>query len=91
MPDVQKKGKGDVLVVRKINKAIYAKFREKALEEHRNVGEALNQAMDEWLKKQDEQGKPQLEKIFSLNGIVKTKEPVKWSEEIDKSLYGESA
>ena len=47
MPAKERKGKNDVLVVRKINKAIYNKFRERALEEHRNVGDALNQAMVE--------------------------------------------
>ena len=50
--------KNDTLVVRKINKAIYNKFRERALVEHRNVGDALNQAMIEWLEKEDKRVKP---------------------------------
>lgn len=86
----QDKGKSDVIVVRKINKTIYKKFREQALKDNRNIGDALNQAMAEWLKKQDEQGKPQLDRILGLNGIVKTRETVRWSEEIDVILYGES-
>ena len=91
MSDKEGKGKNDVLVVRKINKAIYNKFRERALEEHRNVGDALNQAMAEWLQKQDDQEKLHIERILSLNGIVKAKGAVRWSEEIDETLYGESA
>lgn len=91
MPGNESKEKNDVLVVRKINKAIYNKFRERALEEHRNVGDALNQAMVEWLQKQDEREKLHIERLLNLNGIVMTKETVKWSEEVDETLYGESA
>ncbi len=91
MSDKEGKGKNDVLAVRKINKAIYNKFRERALEEHRNVGDALNQAMAEWLQKQDDQEKLHIERILNLNGIVKAKGAVRWSEEIDETLYGESA
>ena len=39
----------DLLVVRKINKEIYKKFKQKALEENKNIGEALNEAMICWL------------------------------------------
>ena len=91
MPEKESKVQSDVLVVRKINKTIYTKFKERALEEHRNVGDALNQAMAEWLQKQDELEKPHIEKILSLNGIVKTDNAVRWSEEVDETLYGESA
>ena len=88
MPAKERKGKNDVLVVRKINKAIYNKFRERALEEHRNVGDALNQAMVEWLQKKDDRGKLHIERVLSLNGIVKAKGTVRWSEELDETLYG---
>jgi len=91
MHNNEKEGKNDLLVVRKINKVTYNKFRERALEEHRNVGDALNQAMIEWLQKQDEQVKPRIERILNFNGIVKSKKPVKWSEEVDETLYGEES
>ena len=90
MPDIEKRGRSDILVVRKVNKNLYNKFRERALEEHRNVGDALNQAMVEWLQKQDERKRLHIERILNLNGIVKTKKPVKWSVEVDETLYGES-
>ncbi len=47
------KENSDVLVVRKINKEIYKRFRQKALEEDVNIGEALNQAMNCWLAKEE--------------------------------------
>ena len=88
MPGNEKKVRSDILVVRKINKNLYDKFRERALEEHRNVGDALNEAMVEWLKKQDDSKKLHIEGILNLNGIVKTKKPVKWSMEVDETIYG---
>lgn len=91
MTEADKKEKNDTLVVRKINKTIYNRFRERALEEHRNVGDALNQAMVEWLEKQNERRKLHIEKVLNLNGIVKTEKTVKWSEEVDEALYGDSA
>ena len=91
MPDNKPERKSDVLVVRKINKSLYKKFRERAMEEHRNVGDALNQAMAEWLKAQDEKKKLLIEGILNLNGLVKTDGKVRWSEEVDETLYGESA
>ena len=91
MPGNEKKVRSDILVVRKVNKNLYDKFRERALKEHRNVGDALNEAMVEWLKKQDARKKLHIEEILNLNGIVKTKKPVKWSVEVDETLYGESS
>ena len=83
--------KSDVLVVRKINKEIYKRFRQKALEENKNVGEALNQAMDYWLSKEKESGRPDIRNLSKLNGIIKTDRPVEWSKETDELLYGGSS
>ncbi len=82
--------KSDILVARKINKAIYSKFKMKAMEENRNVGDALNQAMADWLKKQEESEEQHIENMLKLKGFVKTKKAVRWSEEINETLYGES-
>ena len=90
MAAADRKEKNDTLVVRKINKAIYNKFRERALEEHRNVGDALNQAMIEWLEKEEKRVKPDIGHVLKLNGIVKTNIPVKWSEEVDETIYGDT-
>ena len=61
-----KKKTNDTLVVRNINKTLYNKFREKALEEHRNVGDALNQAMVEWLEKEEKRVRPHIERVLNL-------------------------
>ena len=52
--DQESKEKSDVFVGRRINKANYNNFRRKALKEHGNVGDALNQAMANLLEKQEE-------------------------------------
>lgn len=84
------KDSSDILVVRKTNKEIYKRFRQKALEENMNVGEALNQAMVYWLAKEESE-KPDVKKLLKLNGLIKTDKTVKWSEEIDEILYGGSS
>jgi septin family protein len=84
------KDSSDILVVRKTNKEIYKRFRQKALKENMNVGEALNQAMKYWLEK-EEQKRPDTTKMLNLNGLIKTDKTVKWSEEIDMTLYGGSS
>ncbi|MHB8396425.1 MAG: hypothetical protein ACYDAZ_04735 [Thermoplasmataceae archaeon] len=90
MTNSSSKDSSDILVVRKTNKEIYKRFRQKALEENMNVGEALNQAMVYWLAKEDHK-KPDVKKLLKLNGLIKTDKTVKWSEEIDEILYGGSA
>ena len=77
----------DVLVVRKTNKEIYKRFRQKALEENMNVGEALNQAMKYWLAKEKHK-KLDVRRMLKLNGLIKTNNTVKWSEERDELVYG---
>ncbi len=77
------------LVARKINRGIYRKFKQKALEENINIGKALNQAMSDWIRKQSEEEKPNINKLLELNSVIKTKKQVNWSEQIDETLYGE--
>ena len=80
----------DVLVVRKINKEVYKRFRKKAMEENKTVGEALNQAMNYWLAREDELKGPDIKNIQKLNGLVKISDSVNWSVDIDEILYGDS-
>ncbi len=81
----------NVLVVRKIDKEIYKRFRQKAIQENKNVGEALNQAMNYWLEKEGGIRAPDIYIFLKLNGLVRVRGAVQWSEEIDKSLYGETS
>ena len=80
MQENTKPNKNDVLVVRKINKAIYEPFKDRAMEENQSVGQALNEAMQYWLLKQDEGGRPDIKNIRKLEGIIKTDKDVTWSE-----------
>lgn len=89
MAGSKKSANNDVLVVRKINKEIYKQFRQKAMEENKNVGEALNQAMNYWLAKETEHKRPDIKKMLKLNGLVKTSGKVSWSVNVDEILYGD--
>ncbi len=76
-----------MLVVRKINKRIYKKFKQKAIGENLSIGQALTAAMLEWLNK-NEHKKYDPKALLKLDGFIKTSKPVRWSEEIDETLYG---
>lgn len=77
------------LVVRNVNKELYRRFKEKAVEANESVGQALNQAMDYWLARRAERARPDIRTIVKLRGLIHTRGRVTWSEEIDKALYGE--
>ncbi len=89
MVKLNKNTNNDTLVVRKIDKEIYKQFRQKAMEENKNVGEALNQAMGYWLAKEREYKGPDIKKMLKLNGLVKTGGKVNWSVDVDETLYGD--
>jgi hypothetical protein len=76
-----------MLVVRNVNKRLYLKLKQKAVEENITVGEAVEDAIDGWLKSQQEQKKPNINNISKLCGLVKTKKG-DWSTNVDKMLYG---
>ena len=79
----------ETLVVRKVNKKVYKRFRAKALEEDASIGEAITEAMQVWLGvKQKKKKKPDPKNLLKLNGIIKAGKKVRWSEEIDSTLYG---
>ena len=77
-----------MLVVRNVSKKIYLKLKQKAVEENITVGEAVEEAIDVWLKSQHSTKKPDINNIDKLCGLVKTKKTVDWSTNIDKILYG---
>ncbi len=76
----------EMLVVRKIDKKIYKRFKQKALELNDTMGDAITEAMTYWLNtKKSEEYNPKT--LLKLNGIIKTEKRVKWSEQINKILY----
>lgn len=78
----------DTIVVRKVNKRVYKRFKQKALEEETNIGEAVTEAMEHWLEEKRIEEKIDIKNILKLNGLIKTGKKVRWSEQIDQTLYG---
>jgi hypothetical protein len=79
--------KKGTLVARKVNRSVYRRFRQKALEAKESVGNAVTEAMEYWLKAKHLDKQPNPEKLLQLNGIIKAGKRVRWSEEIDEILY----
>jgi hypothetical protein len=52
-----------------------------------NVGRAITEAMEFWMNEKEKIGKHNIKTLLKLNGIIKTKRAVQWSQEIDKILY----
>lgn len=77
------------VAIRDLDEETFRKFRAIAIEERMKTGEALSIAMKKWIKEK-EAGKIKTnpENLLKISGIIKTKNKVKWSEEIDKFLYG---
>ncbi len=78
----------EMLTIRDVDEEIYRKFRERAIAEKMKVGMALAEAMKEWIKKEDKKEPIDPKNLIKITGIIKTKKKVRWSEEIDKTLYG---
>ena len=77
------------IAVRGIDEETFRKFRAIAIEERMKTGEALSIAMKKWIKEKEAgKIKPNPENLLKISGIIKTKNKVKWSEEIDEFLYG---
>ncbi len=91
MAELHNKTPSNTLVVRKIDNNVYKRFKQKAIEENKTIGEALNQAMDYWITREEKQRGKSIGKLLSLNGFIHTNGMVKWSEELDESLYGGSS
>lgn len=77
-----------MLVIRKPNKSVYKRFRQKALEEDLNLGDAITEAMRYWLDLKQKNKRPNPKNLLKLNGFIKVGKKVKWSEEIDQIVYG---
>jgi len=75
--------------VRDMDGETFRKFRALAIEERMNTGEALTIAMRAWIKEK-EGGKKRSDpkNLRKISGIIRTKDKVKWSEEVDEFLYG---
>src|SRR2546425_9895685 len=80
---------GFMRTVRDVDEAIWRKFRAKTEEEGLKTGQALNEALRVWVEgREKEAKKPDPHHFLKIEGIVRTKRRVRWSEEIDETLYG---
>lgn len=81
----------EVLTVRDVDEAIWRRFRAKTEEEGLRTGQALNEALGIWIKEKEKRSNlPDPHDFLRVKGVIKTRGRVRWSEEIDKVLYGEA-
>lgn len=79
--------KKEIKAIRGINEETYRKFREKVVAKRMKVGEALTQAMKEWVRNKEER-KIDPRNLLKIKPIKVGKKKVRWSEEVDEFLYG---
>ncbi len=80
----------EVLTVRDVDEEIWRKFRAKIEEEGLRTGQALNEALGIWIREKDRRrNQPDPRNFLKIEGIIEAGRLVRWSEEIDKILYGE--
>lgn len=79
----------DLRTVRDVDESIWRKFRAKTEEEGLKTGQALNEALKVWVEtREKERREPDPRNFLKMEGVVRTKRKVRWSEEIDETLYG---
>lgn len=78
-----------IVAVRGVDEEAYRRFRAKAVEERVNVGDALAEAMRGWVREKEEnETRPDPRNFLRMEGFIKTKKKVRWSEEVEEVLYG---
>jgi len=83
------KMKKQILTVRDVDKDAWRKFKAKTAEEGLKTGDAITRAMKLWIKEKESQiAKPDPKLLLGVKPIVIGKKEVRWSEEIDETLYG---
>lgn len=75
------------IVIRKVDKSVYRKLKQAAVEEDMTIGSAVTEAITHWLETREKKMRPDPHTLLKLNGIVSTGRKGRWSEEIDKILY----
>ena len=81
--------KKQILTVRDVDEAAWRRFRAKTAEEGLKAGDALTQAMKIWVKEKDAgESKPDPKLLLDIKSIRIGNKKVRWSQEIDETLYG---
>ena len=73
--------------VRDVDKDTFNKFRAKAIRDKQKLGEALTKAMEKFVSEDKPKKIPDIKNLYKIKGLIKTKEKVRWSEEVDEILY----
>jgi len=83
--------KKEILTVRDVDEQEWRRFRARTAEEGLKTGDALTQAMKLWVKERESQRmKPDPRLLLKVKPITIGRKKVRWSEEIDETLYGSS-
>ncbi len=82
--------KKEILTVRDVDEQEWRRFRAKTAEEGLKTGDALTQAMKLWVKERESQRKPDPRLLLKVKPVTIGRKKVRWSEEIDETLYGSS-
>jgi hypothetical protein len=81
--------KKQILTVRDVEEAAWRRFRAVTAEEGLKAGDALTQAMKIWIKEKESRvSKPDPKLLLRVKQVTIGKKKVKWSQEIDETLYG---
>ena len=79
---------GKITAIRDLDEETFRKLRAAAIEENMNVGDAMNAAMKKWLAEKGKKQKPDPKNFLKMKGFINPGKKVRWSEEIDETLYG---
>ncbi len=77
-----------LIAVRGVDRKTFRKFKALTVEGKMRLGEALTLAMKTLIEKESQITRPDPKNLLKISSIIKTKNKVKWSEEIDEFLYG---
>jgi len=81
----------EILTVRGVDEQGWRRFRAKTAEEGLKTGDAITQAMRLWVKERESlEKKPDPKLLLKVKPITIGRKKVRWSEEIDETLYGSS-
>ncbi len=78
----------ELLTVRDVDEKVLRRFKATAVGKGLKMGTALTQAMDTWIESEENGKKLNPRNFLKLEGLIKTRKRVYWSEEVDEALYG---
>ena len=79
---------GKLIAIRDLDEETFRKLRAIAVEENMKISDVMNSAMKKWLVEKEKKSKPDPKNIIAINGFIKPGKKVRWSEEVDRILYG---